>query len=116
MRVLKQSGISVAAVLDADQSEDASCGIFKLPGTLPPEKEILGLPEVREYIKTTYGVDWLDFCANEGLESVDHHEWIMRLARHIATDITSLTWEISRIAATLLPENNLTSRLKDTPK
>jgi predicted ATPase len=116
MRVLKDSGIAVAAVLDGDQTPSPGNGIFTLPGGLPPEKVILGLPEVRQHLQATYHMDWTDFEVREKLSSINHHEWIPRLAKCVLMDELSLTRELARVAASVLPENNLTAMLKESTK
>lgn len=116
MKVLKGSGVAVAAVLDGDQSPIIKEGIFTLPGGLPPEKVLLGLPEIKQHLQKTYHLDWADFEVREKLASINHHEWIPRLAKCVLMDEVSLTRELARVAAGVLPENNLTKMLKETTK
>ncbi len=116
MKVLKDSGVAVAAVLDGDQAARPADGVFVLPGDLPPERTLFELAEVRDHINATYGLEWNDFYAGEGLANVNHHEWVSRLASRLAMDNSSLTSELSRVAAGSLPENNLTALLKETAR
>jgi hypothetical protein len=116
MRVLKDSGITVAAVLDGDQTPSPENGIFTLPGSMPPEKVILGISEVRQYLQAAYHLEWADFEVRENIACINHHEWIPCLARCISMDEISITRELARVASGVLPENNLTAMLKETAK
>ncbi|MFO1147574.1 MAG: AAA family ATPase [Alsobacter sp.] len=71
--VLEQSGIRAIALRDADQGDDKKKGIFKLPGCLPPEKEVFANGKVRSKLKEMYEVDFgLIIAANPML---DHHKY-----------------------------------------
>lgn len=118
MRCLKDSGIQVAAVLDGDQPARPRESIFALPGTEPPEKVVMALPPVKEYLRATYSFNWDDFASAEGLAGVDHHDWIKRLGRRVAVDPQSLTTELARVAAQSFDTNatTLVTLLKESAR
>jgi len=111
---LIKTGLSVAAVRDADTGEDRNLKIFKLPGSMPPEKELFGNAAVREHIQRTYSLDLANFETT--LIGVNHHEWLHRLSERISQDKTALTMELARVYAHALPEgqvNSLTLQLRN---
>ena len=110
---LKETGLSVAAVRDGDQVEIPAENIFKLPGTKPPEKELLENQVVKEHVANTYDESVEDFLAAMG--DVDHHDWLDRLAERINIDPQSLLGELARIYARALPESEVV-KLKDLLK
>ena len=108
--VLRGTGLSVAIVRDADQADVPRSSIFKLPGDDPPEKELFDNAGVRAHVETTYGVRLDDFFA--GLGTVDHHEWIRRLASHVNVNENALLVELAGAYAANIPERDVVN-LKD---
>lgn len=102
---LQEIGIPIAAVRDADKNGNPSQNIFKLPGTLPPEKEVFANADVREYLLSTYGIRLEDFMAS--VRNINHHAWFSRLADEINHDESSLTAELARIYAKAIPETEV---------
>lgn len=113
IKTIKATGLPVAVVLDGDKAATPAANIFKLPGTLPPEKELFASAEVQDLIHSTYGLNLQDFVA--GLGGVDHHEWCVRLAHRINVDKNALVFEMARAYAKGLAELDATS-LRDQLK
>ncbi len=107
VKILRETGLSVAAVRDGDMSESPSENIFKLPGASPPEKEIFTSKDVRAHILRRYRVSVDDLVASLG--SVDHHDWIRRLAERVNLDKGALLVDLARIYANAIPENERVS-------
>ncbi|MDQ0286288.1 putative ATPase [Desulfofundulus luciae] len=103
IRTLKSTGLPVAAVRDADKGGQPSENIFKLPGSLPPEKELFSNIAVKKYMLSMYGVNLDDFKVSH-LEGVDHHEWFQRLSNYLNMDEAALVSEAARIYARSLSE------------
>lgn len=99
MRCLAECDFQVAAVLDGDQNAIPSKNIFTLPGSKPPEKELFSTPAVRDYLQSTYGINWEDYYAGRSLSNVDHHNWIKDLAEYLSMEKESLTRELARVYA-----------------
>jgi len=95
VRTLRETGLPVVAVLDADQTATPKENIFKLPGTLPPEKELFSSEAVKNHIQSTYRLNLSDFMASLG--EVDHHDWFKRLANRISIDEAALVTEVARV-------------------
>lgn len=106
-KVLRDTGLSVAIVRDGDQPEVPKSSIFKLPGDAAPEKELFNNSNVRAYIETRYGVRLDDFFA--GLGTVDHHNWMRRLASGVSVDERALLVELAGAYAAGVPENDALS-------
>lgn len=114
MKVLKETGLPVAAVRDGDKQGDATNNIFKLPGSRPPEKELLDNMAVRHRLNESYGIDVAEFLATEG--GTEHHAWFGKLATKVMADEGALIQEAARTYATNLPETEtdaLTNQLKE---
>lgn len=117
VRALKNTGLPVAAVRDGDKNGQPSDNIHKLPGSLPPEKELFASPAVRQHITVTYALDLDDFEATLG--GVDHHDWFQRLAQRLNVDEPALVMEAARVYAASLPEQDvdtLTRVLKEAQR
>jgi len=117
VRAIKETGLPVAAVRDADQSATPSDNLFRLPGSMPPEKELWGNSAVKEQLQQTYGLNIIDFTA--GLAGVNHHCWFSRLADHVNQQEPAILSEAARAYATSLPEgevSTLTLLLKEAAR
>lgn len=108
IRTLAETGLTVSAVRDGDVQPSPKENIFKLPGSLPPEKELFLSTSVRTYISEEYHICLEDFTAAY-LSGIDHHEWIEKLADHISQDEAALTGEIAKIYARNVLESEAAS-------
>jgi hypothetical protein len=104
IRCLRDTNLLVVAVRDADVPDCPNENIFKLPGTLPPEKEIFQRPAFVDFIRTTYGLEIADFMTE--LSNVDHHDWFERLADRIQKTSAALMSEAARVYVASLPEGD----------
>ena len=114
MATLARAGLRVAAVLDGDGAADIGLSVFKLPGTQPPEREILAVPQVATHLQATYGITLADFIA--GLGNIDHHEYFPKLAAQAKVAVEQLTGELAREYTARVPANDfnpLVQQLKD---
>jgi predicted ATPase len=82
MRTLDDLRIKRVAVLDGDQAEDLERAIFKLPGNLPPEKEIFASAEVKAYLHDHYHLGEADVDAE--LAGKDPHDYFYTMANACA--------------------------------
>ncbi len=117
VRSLEDTGLSVAAVRDADQGDDPKKNIFKLPGNAVPENELFSSDSVKGYMQETYGINLDDFAAT--LADVDHHEWLTRLADRVSQERSALTGEVARAYARGISEadaSTLTDLLKEASR
>jgi predicted ATPase len=97
MKTMRGSGLCVAAVLDADGTEDPAAFVFRLPGAKPPEQEIFSSSAVQAFWRDTYPLDVAGFLAE--LAGVDHHDWFTRLAHRVGRTRDFLVGEAARIYA-----------------
>jgi predicted ATPase len=97
LKTMRDSGLRVAAVLDADASEDPGSFIFRLPGTKPPEQELFASAAVQASWANTYHLDVAGFLAE--LNGVDHHDWFDRLALRVGRTRDFLVGEAARVYA-----------------
>ncbi len=114
MVALHESGLPVAAVRDADKEGQPKQNIFKLPGALPPEKEVLVNGDVQAHVLKAYGVDVLEFLAIS--HDLDHHEWFGSLSKAIAVEKNALVHETAKVYARSLSEtvvDSLVEQLKE---
>jgi hypothetical protein len=117
LRATKRASLRLAAVLDSDTPEapeHRQLFIFKLPGSQPPEKEVLACQAVKEYFQNQYALSIDDFlAANAGR---DHHEYFTLLEEQTARSRPMLLGEAARVFVRTLPEaevNILVEQLKD---
>jgi len=103
MQTLAHADLPLAAVRDGDTGSNPQQNLFSLPGTQPPEKEILGCPGVAQRLQEQYGLNLGDFMATA--DQNDHHAWFCELAVAISSDEASVTTECARAYVSLLPEN-----------
>lgn len=76
--VITHSGKHAIAVLDADQNSDEKKGVYCLPGTQAPEKEVFHSRAAIEKLQTDYSFDFTGF--QSAYSDFDHHKY----AGHIA--------------------------------
>jgi predicted ATPase len=104
---LRETGLPVAVVLDGDKAQTPKLSVFKLPGHLPPEKELFASKSVQDYAQAEYGVSLEDFQVS--LAGVDHHEWCERLAQRINQQKEALVCELARAYVQAISEADATS-------
>jgi hypothetical protein len=102
VRCVRDAGIALAAVRDGDVGDAPNENIFKLPGTLPPEREIFQSPVFEQYMAETYGMVLADFRA--GLIGNDHHQWFGLLANKIGINPLALIWDAAKVYVSGVPE------------
>jgi hypothetical protein len=115
MSALRDTGLPVAAVRDGDMQSQPRENIFKLPGSQPPERELLRNGAVQAHLQSTYGIDMVEFIG--AVSEFDHHEWFSRLAQRVVTSAAALVQESARVYAQSLPENDIdliTRQLKES--
>ena len=115
MKVLAGTGLNICAVLDGDINVDGYSGlpVFKLPGELPPEKELLSNADVCTYFEQEYGKDIGDFLSAR----IDHHHYFRELAHIYNANEQALVSQAAEIyAKSVTPTElaTLTERLKET--
>jgi predicted ATPase len=94
IRALKSANLPIAAVRDGDQGVNARENLFKLPGSEPPEKELLKSESVKQLLKNDYGVDLEDFRAS--VIGINHHEWFSKLAERTLLPKAALIQIVAR--------------------
>lgn len=70
---LDAAGYRAIAVRDADKGDNQSKHIYKLPGTLPPEKEVFMNQKVQRMLLDQYGVNFPAILASN--PDLDHHKY-----------------------------------------
>lgn len=105
MKTLNTTGLPVAAVRDGDMGESPRENLFKLPGALPPERELLQSQAVRQELSKEYDVDIDDFFAQ--VRGLDHHQWLGRLAQIVHTTKPALLTQLAKVYVAALPENEV---------
>lgn len=117
LRATKRASLRLAAVLDSDAQEAPEYRelfIFKLPGSQPPEREILACQAVKEHFQNQYGLSIDDFlAANAGL---DHHEYFTLLEEQTARSRPMLLGDAASLFVRTMSEaqlNPLVQQLKD---
>jgi hypothetical protein len=102
---LKPTGIPIAIVRDGDTNANPSDNIFSLPGSRPPEQELLDCHAVAELLRTQYNTDLADFKAS--IAGLHHHDWFDRLAVRVCANRVALIQECARVYVSKLAENEL---------
>lgn len=73
------AGQRAIAVLDADQNADEKNLVFRLPGSMPPEKEIFHSSAAHDILLQNYGFDFHGF--RTAYPKVDHHDYASHIAK-----------------------------------
>jgi predicted ATPase len=102
MHCLQGAGMSLAAVRDADVGDAPKENIFKLPGAMPPEKEVFQSTAFEKCMKDEYGLTLADFRA--GLVGKDHHGWFGLLAAKLGINTIALIWKAAEAYVSGVPE------------
>jgi predicted ATPase len=110
MKALQDTGLPVAAVRDGDKGDNRRENIFKLPGSNPPEIEVLNDSSVKELLNTDYQTDLDDFLAlNNGAH---HHELYGRLSAQITISKDALIQQTTKAYTANLPLNEIDTLVK----
>lgn len=80
-KALIDMGVRSCAVRDADKGDNVRNNLFKLPGRLPPEREIFASASFRAAVLARHGVNIGDFELQ--LIGRDHHDWLRALSDKI---------------------------------
>ena len=104
MKVLREAGSKICAVLDADMADDVGNFIYKLPGALPPEKELMNTVAVRQCLLDQYS-DLSDDNINTCCTG-DHHGWLDRIADAVSSDRAVVLHAVAKAYASALPVND----------
>jgi predicted ATPase len=107
VRTLQRSDLKVAAVRDGDMGDSVRENIFKLPGSLAPEKEMFGARKVLEFIDQRLGISKQQLDA--AIQGSDHHEWITILADMAIRSSESLRHDLAEAYVQGLPETEVTT-------
>jgi predicted ATPase len=73
VNLLRKMSVNAIGVRDADKGENVSHKLFRLPGTLPPEKEVYENSTVRAGLNSKYAFDVGTILA--GFSDIDHHDY-----------------------------------------
>jgi predicted ATPase len=103
MLTLAGTQLPLAAVRDGDTNANPQQNLFSLPGSQPPEKEIIGCAKVAQCLADRYNLDLGDFMAT--VDQNDHHSWFGALASAASLDETSIVTECAIAYVTSLSEN-----------
>jgi hypothetical protein len=89
MKALRDMGVSACAVRDADVGLSGSKdNLFRLFGTMPPEKEIFQSASFGQLLLDRFGLRIED--VNLQLSGKDHHEWFKELSQMIPFNYQAL--------------------------
>ncbi len=89
-RQLKADDYKVVGVRDGDKGEDVRAGLLKLPGSLPPEREVFGCENVKQWMQTHHSFnfdDWVQVNVDQ-----DHHDWPKLVSQEVRRTEDGL-WE-----------------------
>lgn len=73
VKLLRKMHVNAIGVRDADIGENITEKLFKLPGALPPEKEVYENTSVQSALNTKYGFDIATIFS--GYSDIDHHQY-----------------------------------------
>lgn len=86
----REDGHSVVGVRDGDRGENAKQFLFKLPGSMGPEKEVFGCSSVGTLLRSKYGLEWSTWLALHS--DIDFHDWPSAVAIEVSKTDEGL-WE-----------------------
>jgi len=92
---LVKSGVKAIALRDADKGDNVKENIFKLPGTLPPEKEVFHDVAVQSFLQTHYNIQFQDLLASN--PDIDHHKYAETCSERAQTSREVLETDCIRI-------------------
>jgi predicted ATPase len=102
---LKDDGHTVVGIRDGDRGENKSAGLFKLPGSECPEREIFGHTAVREHLASAYGFNFANWLALN--PECDFHDWPGEVAREVSKSEDGLWEQLCQIYAKAVPVDQL---------
>lgn len=73
VKLLRGMNIKAIGIRDADVGENTTEKLFKLPGTLPPEKEVYEKPDVQAALNLKYNINIPVIFS--GTTDIDHHNY-----------------------------------------
>lgn len=73
VKLLRSFKIKSLGIRDADIGENKEEKLYRLPGSLPPEKEVYEKSEVRERINSKYSIDTVTLLT--GFPEINHHDY-----------------------------------------
>ena len=97
MKILSESGLQIAAVLDGNEIADAGNFIFKLPGNYPPEEELIRNHDVKAQIYSKYKLDQERIEAE--LRDADCHDYFSILSQKTMVEKNFLIQEAAQTYA-----------------
>ncbi len=100
--LIRKVGHRAIGVRDADMPANAREGLYVLPGTLPPEREVFNCAAVRDMILRDFGVNVENHLAANPVD--DHHDLPGVLAMAAETNETNLACCSIREYVNSLPE------------
>lgn len=109
------TALPVAAVRDGDKNDSPADNIFKLPGGLAPEKELLSSVNVIGFFGEKYEFDVPSF--NATMKDIDHHEWFNHLSERVSINKNALIQQCAECYVENLTANDrdtLTNLLKES--
>lgn len=102
VKLVKKIGHKAIGVRDGDMPANPGEGLFVLPGTLPPEKEVFNSPTVIAMLLQDFGIDVAAFMAANPID--DHHDIPRTLAEAAETNETNLSCCAIRAYVDSLPD------------
>lgn len=99
--LMRKVGHKAIGVRDADMPANHGAGLYVLPGTLPPEKEVFACPAVQEMIQRDFGVNVSAYLTTNPID--DHHDIPKALAAAAETNETNLACCATREYVASLP-------------
>lgn len=97
MKTLSEAGAQISAVLDGDDTEDIRNSVYKLPGTRPPEEELIRSSAVLELLRANYGLVPDELARS--LEGEDCHDYFDLIGKRVSCSPQFLIQETARAYA-----------------
>jgi energy-coupling factor transporter ATP-binding protein EcfA2 len=94
VKILNDNNKNAIAIRDGDKGEDHPKRLYKLPGTMAPEKEVIQNDSVKNLLETYYDINVEAFLGE--YHDLDHHEYFEKLAAKAHVRINTLETECSR--------------------
>jgi predicted ATPase len=115
MRTLSEAGLRMAAVLDGDDQEDVGNSIYKLPGSRPPEEELIANDSVMQLLSGKCGTPVTELRTQLG-QFDSCHEYFPYFARLMADDphyVVRIAAEVFATSADTASIRRLIEQLKE---
>lgn len=98
---LRDDGHAVLGVRDGDRGENRNIGLYKLPGSECPEREVFNNHAVRKYLLDAYSFDFKEWV--ELNSECDFHDWPHEVALEISKSEDGLWEQLCSIYAQAIP-------------